>query len=538
MVEKDEDDSFIKDFMERAKQRQTKLAQIENPPIEKGEVSYPNLSPLPEEDNQSGFVESVYTDDKGENASPERSEFNYSSDLSLECDKDDDVYRAEPVVCHSSPEHILHQYHPQTSPRKHIQNVAPIHQQQLQQQVPLQERQMDQKPTSSQSLPEQSKPEQSYRDMRLKAEGAHQKRTQLKKALDMAKHGSKAHIDAAQKLQIAEIEHRNFISKVAEFKQGVIKSSESLGSITISNMELKTTNKLKNDLADESISHYFFCIVHCSDEVKFTEIIDTNTLRKQDTKSHLRFKDRITFADLPPDFNMKVEAFELIIGQQSSKLFRLTPSKKSRITPESHFKRVGSLKLTIADRDLDHKLLVQWSKHEESKYIERELRFKLDIKPEQLPCKAGLLHNRFLDENGAILWTRRWVDLSQGKVRFWGSEEDAKDDKKPNHTIEFTEFCSESVKKLTHDDEMYRQNSFVFFTYEQVVSGEKDTLLSRILKDDPKFKIVKHQLAARTKEDRDSWCAIFDQSLQCFREWHGKTKIFSTNEINEIFYIP
>lgn len=333
--------------------------------------------------------------------------------------------------------------------------------------------------------------------------------------------------------------YRTLLTNLAAiYKQGITKSNESSGSITISNIELKTTNKLKNDLADEGICHYFFCIVHCYNEVRFTEIIDTNILRKQDTKSHLKFKDKITFLDLPPDFNMKVEAFELIIGQHSSKLFRLTPSKKTRMTEDSHFKRVGSLKLSIADRDLDHKLLVQWSKNEESKYIERELRFKLDINPEQLPSKAGLLHVRYLDERGSILWTRRWVDLSQGKVRFWSTEEDAKDGKKPNYTIEFTEFCSGTVKKLTHDDEMYRQNSFVFFTYEQVISGERDTLLSRISKDDPKFKIVKHQLAARNKEERDSWCSIFDRSLKCFREWHGKTKIFSSDEINEIFYIP
>lgn len=533
MVDQDEDDSFIKDFMERANQRQTKIKDLIS---KREEVSYPNLSPLPEEDNQSGFVDSVCTEDKGENASPE-SELNYSSDLSLEYEKDDDVYRAELVVCHSSPDQFLQQNHPQTSPRK---NIIPTD---TQQQAPLQERQMEQKPTSSQSKPEQSKPEQSkpehsYKDLRLKIEGAHQKRSQLKKALDMAKHGSKAHIDAAQKLQVAEIEHINFTNQEAIYKQGIVKNIESLGSITISNIELKTTNKLKNDLADEGISHYFFCIIHCYNEVRHTEIIDTNSLRKQDTKSHLRFKDRITFVDLPPDFNMKVEAFELIVGQHSSKLFRLTPSKKTRMTEDSHFKRVGSLKLSIVDRDLDHKLLVQWSKNEESKYIERELRFKLDIKPEQLPSKAGLLHVRYLDEKGAILWTRRWVDLSQGVVRFWSSEEDAKDGKKPNNTIEFTEFCSENVKKLTHDDEMYRQNSFVFFTYEQVMSGEKDTLLSRIPKTDSKFKIVKHQLAARTKDERDSWCAIFDRSLKCFREWHGKTKIFSSDEINEIFYIP
>lgn len=529
----EKDDSFVEEFMARAQIRQAKLAQIKLEK-ERGDVTYPPLSPLPEEDHHMDVIETpdirdtTSFTDRAETVSQNMSELNYSSDLSLECG-DEDVHRAEPVVCHSSPEHFTKQI--RHSPRKQIPNLP-------QQHLPLQEIQIEQKPTSSHSLPEASTVEQTLRELQQKVSEAEQKRAQLKKAMNVSRHGSAEHIDAAKRLQIAEIQHVNYTNQAAIFRQGFRKKTDSLGSVTISGLELKTTTKLKDDLADDGVSHYFFCIVHCQEEVKATEIVDTNILRRQDIKAYLRFKDKITFADLPPDFNMKVEVFELVVGQKQQQLLsRLTPSKKTKITPESQFKRVGSLKLTIGDRLTDHKLLTQWSKNEESKYIERDLRFKLDIKPEQLPSKAGLLHARCADDLGCPVWTRYWVNLSNGRVRFWNTEEDANYNRKPRQILDFQDICSEKVYKLTPYDDLYRQHSFVFYTFEQVAGGDRDTYLQRIFRDDPKYKIVKYQFATRSKEARESWCAVFERSLQCFRQWYGKTRIFTSEEIEEMFYV-
>jgi len=545
MADKEDDDSFLQEFLARAQKRQAKLAQIGDSDSisDRDEVSYPPLSPLAEEDNEtSGSLQEErrkvdsHTDTKDENSSPSIPELNYSSDLSLDCDTDE-VYRAEPILCQSSPEtnqpQSISHYPVQVSPRKQAPSASNHPNDRT---VPLQERQSDQKATSSQSLPSASTSEQTLQDLQLKVDRAEQTRTQLKKVVEISKHGSKEHIEAARLMQIAELEHLNLTNYAAMFKQGIRRRTESLGSIQITGLRLKISSKLRNDLADDSVSHYFFCIASCGTEVKATEIIDTNDIRRQDLKAHLQFKERISFIDLPPDFVVKVEVFELVVGQHLPKLLsRLTPSKKTKITPESYFKRVGSLKLTLADRDTCYKNLVQWSKLEESKYIERECKFHMELKPEQLPCKAGMLHVRCLDSEGRPDWSRFWVDLSSGLIRYWKSKQDALDQKKPNQVLSFTDLCSERVQKLTPDDDLYRQNSFVLYSIQQVTGGESENLFQRMFKEDPKLKLVKHQLAADNKEDRDAWCSVLDRSMQCFREWHGKCKVFSIDEIKEIF---
>lgn len=537
-MDNEDDDSFLKEYMARARERQAKLAQAKQAIIsqDKGDVSYPDLSPLPEENSTIAETdredEVSYGTDKGENVSPhEPSDLNYSSDLSLDCNGDDEIYRAEPVVCHSSPEHFTPQYRPIASPKKQAPTAPP----KQESPAPLQERQPEQKATSSQSLPEMSPTEQSIKTLQNQVDRAEQTRNQLKKVVEISKYGSKEHVEAARLLQIAEIEHLTYTNSMAKFKQGLRKKTESLGSIKLSNIRLRISPKLRDELADDGVSHYFFCIASNGTDVKATGIINTNDIRRQDLKAYLQFKEKIEFADLPPDFVLKVEIYELVTGQHLPKLlYRLTPSKKSKITPESTFKRVGSLKLTILDRDISYKNLTQWSKLEESKYIERECKFQMELKPEQLPCKSGMLHVRCLDNEGRPDWSRFWVDLS-GQVRFWKSKQDSLDGKKPNHILDFADICSEKVQKLTPDDDLYRQNSFVIYSIQLMAGGEKDTLFQRVLKEDPKYKLVKHQLAAESKEDRDSWCSILDRSLQCFREWHGKTKIYSIEETREIF---
>lgn len=554
-----DDDSFMKQFMERAKRRQALLAQVESsvaPSIvaSHNDVTYPPLSPLPEEqadDDQADalsidqIIEESNIENKEESVSPSDSELNYSSDLSLECETNE-VYRAEPVVCQSSPDRsaIQPQYTHRASPRKQIPQATALpfqsqfyNTEQPAAAIPLQERQPEQQSSSSQSLPSLTSTEQALKDLQLKVGRAEQTRTQLKKVVEISKYGSKEHVEAARLLKIAELEHLICTDHMAKYKQGIRKRTESLGSIRISSIRLKISSRLRDELADDGVSHYFFCVASCGAEVKATEILNTNDIRRQDSKAHLQFKDKISFIDLPPDFGVKIEVFELVTSQQLPKILSmLTPSKKkSRITPETNFKRVGSLKLTLADRDVCYKNFTQWSEHEESKYIERECKFMMELKPEQLPCKAGMLHVRCLDREGRPDWTRFWVDLSSGQVKFWKSKQDALDGKKPNQILEFSDLCSENVQKLTPNDDLYRQNSFVLYSYQQVAGGEKDTLFQRVMKDDNKFKLVKHQMAADSKEDRDSWCVILDRSMHCFREWHGKTKIFPIESVKEIF---
>lgn len=544
----DDDSSFLQNFMARAKMRQAKLTSVEE--VSSGsdkEVSYPALSPLPEE--ETNVSESPIDDDeddeddslieeKEQKRSPSTSELNYSSDLSIGCDGGDDLHRAEPAVCHDVPEPI-HQNQLQVSPRKHVPAALSRQLEDEKKAVPLQEiQQQDQKPTSSQSLPETSCIEQKLRELQLKVDRAEQTRTQLKKVVEISKHGSKEHIEAARLLQIAELEHLNMTNYMAMFKQGIRKKTESLGSIRISNLRLKITTKLRNDLADDNLSHNFFCVASYGPDVKATEIINTDDIRKQDLKAYLQFNEQISFLEIPPDFLIKVEVYELVVGQHLPKLLsRLTPSKRTKITPESHFKRVGSLKLSISDREQSYKNLVQWSKHEESKYIERECKFQLELKPEQVPRKASMLHVRCLDSAGRPDWSRYWVDSSGGQIRFWKSKQDAMDEKKPNQSLDFKDLCSEKVQKLTPDDDLYRQNSFVIYSFQQVAGGEKDNLFQRVLKENPKYKLSKHQLAADNKEERDSWCNVLDHSMHCFREWHGKTKIYSSEEIKELFSV-
>lgn len=553
MADRDEDDSFVEEFMRRAREREAKIRekaaeiQLEAANMTKQqEVSYPPLSPLPEENSgvESPEVDqnetSVSDDERGENVSPDDddddSRLNYSSDLSLDCEASD-VYRAEPAMCHSSPDHQFGiPSNRQPSPRKQAPSCPP---KPVDLSTALHERQPEQKATSSQSLPEQSQTqnEVTLRDFQRKVDRAYQNKQQLRKAVEASKQGSREHVEAARLLQIAELEHQIFDYHLAQYKKGERKSkSESLGSIKIQNIRLKMSSKLRNDLAEEGVLHNFFIVLSCGTEIKATEIVNTDRIRHQDLKAYLHFKDCITFVDLPPDFIVRLEVFELVVRQQSAKfLSRLTPSKKqSKITPD-HFKRIGSMRLNLADRDCCHKNLVQWSEYEKSKYIEKECKFDLELKPEQLPCKTGMLHVRCFDSEGLPDWSRCWVDLSDSRLRFWETKQDATDGKKPNQVLELAELCCDGVQKLVPTDDLYRQHSFVVFTLERTVGGDKNGLFQCILEEDPKFKIVKHQYAASSKEDRDSWSTILDRSMRCFREWNGTTKIYTTDELRAIF---
>lgn len=579
-----EDDEFVRQLMARAKKREAKLAesgesfQPSGPKVpargivtptkqhinnntysieqseDEREVSYPPLSPLPEENDETDeedltlrqlgkYRQSTMTNLRGSPPS-QMSDLNYSSDLSLECD-DQEVYRAEPVLCHSSPPEQQRKFsnHDQPTPlQERGQKQQPQQQQQQQEQTlhhhHQQHLQPDLKmPTTSQSLPNSFSDKMAVDDLKARAELANHTKIQLRKAVEISKHGSGEHIEAARLLQIAENEHLAFSQRAAKLELGEYQRPDSLGSLKISGIELRMSSKLRNDLADESMSHYFMCIATCGTDVKATEVVDTNSIRKQDIKAYVQFKANLCFEDLPPDFNVKVEVFELIIGQHLPKLLsRLTPSKKSKISPDVTFKRVGSMKLTLADRKETYKKLTQWSENEKSKYIDSECKFSIELRSEQLPNKSGMLHVRILDNNsGRPDWFRFWVDLSGSQLRFWKSKQDSLDGKRPNQTIDIADLCSDCVQKLTPNDSLYRQNSFVLYSVQHMVGGEGNNLFQRTLSDDPKYKIMRHQLAAENKDDRDSWCAHLDKSMSCFREWHGRTRTYSIKDINEMF---
>lgn len=569
-----EDDSF-QEFINRANERQKKLESYEQKmatksnPQQSSDVTYPPLSPVLEETTSSSrkqqqkyrYVEDEEGEDEEEDTTYrdgeendtsvslqenvhssrprlnlKASDLNYSSDLSLDLEPEDPVYRAEPVVCESSSEEALQQQPVASSSLYSSARKVPcLSIASCESPAPLQERQTEQK-TSSQSLPESNLNDELLWELRLQVEQAEQTRTQLKKVVEISKYGSEEHVEAARRLQIADLKHLNLCNQMALFRQGIRKKTESLGSIKVTGIRLKMTAKLRNDLADSGFTHYFFCVGSCSSQIKNTELVSTSVILKQALKTYVEFREPLVFTDLPSDFVIKLEVFELITGQGLPKfLSRLTPSKRTKITPESCFKRIGSLKLTLTDRDCNYRNLTRWSSHEESKYIDKECKFSIELKPEQLPYKFGMLHARYLGSDGRPYWTRFFVELYGAQIKFWNSKQDAQDGKKPNEIIEYHDICSEGVQKLTPDDDLYRQNSFVFYTYQQVAGGEKDSLLQRILEDEKRFKLVKHQLAADSKEERDSWCTTLDKSMFCFREWHGKTRIFSMDEVREAF---
>lgn len=601
----DDDNSFLQGFMARAKQRQAKLAQINeivansatNDNQRPDDVSYPPLSPLPEEGTISPETlnttnnttkDDTISDDEADDENldenddddddddveeatgrkyyktrlatrnslatararpPSPSVLNYSSDLSLSFGQEtneNDLHRAEPAICRSSPDREMRPP-PRPSPRKQLRmsKDIPLQQQYPQQQAlpggdsivpsaPPQGSQSGSLKNSSQSLPEHSASDKIMKDLEIRLNRACKHRAQFKDLVELSDIGSKEHIEAARRLQVTETEHLCLTNFITLYGKGIRRKTESLGSVEVNSIHLKLTAKMRNDLAEKGIFHYFFCVASYGTDVKATEIINTEDIRRQDLKQYLQFKEKICFTNLPSDFAIKFEVFELIARPQATKfLSRLTPSKKSRITPE-YFRRIGSMKLSIGDRKSDKKNLTHFTSSEESKYLEKELRFTLKLKPEQLPYKSGMLNVRCLDHNWRPDWTRFWVELKDGWVRFWKSNQDA-DGKKPNLELELRIICTQSVQRLTPDDDLYRQHSFVFYSYQQVQGGDRDNLLQRILPNDPMFKIVKHQLAAENKEDRDSWCSILDKSMNCFREWNETEKVYSIDELKEIF---
>lgn len=543
----DDVEGYFKKFLAEAEKRQQKLVETERHTRERPDVTYPPLSPLLEETAQSSRIftdASVRTEDQEttynnnddedncsvstqENISNKLTELNYSSDLSLDLEPDDPIYRAEPVVCNSSPERPTASASRYTTPRKcHILSNPVI----VESPAPLQERQTEQNNHNTQVSEETA-----LSELSLQVQQADQTRSQLKKVVEISKYGSKEHVEAARRLQLAEIAHLCYCNQMTMYRNGYRKKTECLGSIKVSDLRVKMTAKLRNDLAQEEFAHYFFCVASCGTQIKHTEMVTTSEIRLQPLKTYIEFKESLEFTAIPSDFNIKLEVFELVTGQALPKfLSRLTPSKRTKMTPEAYFKRIGSLKLTLMDRDCNYKNLTRWSSNEESKYIDKECKFLMELKPEQLPYKFGMLDARFLDK-AKPYWRRYFVELFGSQIKFWNSKQDAKDGKKPNEIIDLKDICSDKVHRLMPNDDLYRKNTFLFYTYQQVASGEKDNLLQRIIGEDKRSKVVKHQLGADSRDDKESWCTVLDKSLYAFREWHGRTKMIAPEKLNVIF---
>lgn len=577
-------EDWVQKLKERAEKRQAKLYPVREEVSvdsvttcsEREDVSYPPLAPLLEEADGLSLAEttdrrdesSINTDFKRNNTSPP-SQLDYSSDLSLECDGDttttttttNDFYRAEPVVCHSSPDPMLQQYQHtagsrQASPRKAAyassqhQTVTFQHQHQpiasVARQATLQQRntmdtptvppQVDHRtPIAPMATIKSSTDDQLMRELIRKIERAENSIKQLSKAVTYSKIGSKEHIEAARLLKIAQVEQHDFCLHKQKMANGLRKKADSLGSLKLYKIGFETRSALKDDLALDGVFHYFFCIASCGPEVKATETIDTDHIRTQKQKDYILFNEELTFADLPPNFVVELQVFEYVKKPMKfveRTLEVLSTPKKSRPTTETEFRRVGFIKLTKDDRKFDEPKILKFENG--SKYINKRFRFQMELHPEQMPCQDGMLHVRRLDSQGRPDWVHLWVDLSGGSIRFWKSKQDALDKACPETKVDLRDLCSETVQKLTPDDQLYRQNSFLLYQRAQRRGGEGDTPFQRVLSD-ANHKIIRHHFAANNRADRDTWCALLDKSMHCFREWNGKFNVYSVDELKELF---
>lgn len=539
------EDDFLAAFMARAQQRQAKLAQIDTADVNMSSeapseaVSYPALSPLPEEEDT--------TRDEETNTRLGSSELDYSSDLSLsmETDPPSAVFRAEPIICdelqleqqqqqqqqqlHQQPQQ-QHQFREPPRPRDQpLRELCPREQNQAEASTLPVERPLFERPQPPCEGPSEFV-------LRRKSERAEQTKLQLKKLVEVAKYGSKEHIEAAYKLQIADLEHKEYLKRAEMLRKNIPDKTKGLGSIKMSNIKLRISTVLRNDLAQEGVSHHFFCVAILGTEIKPSKIIDTDDIRRQGLKDYLRFREEIEFTDISAKFEIRFEVFELIVGSNSAKfLAKLTPSKKSRPTLESHFKRIGSMRLTLDDSNSSCKNLDQHGEYEKSRYIERSCKFDLEVKPEPLPKKGGMLSVRRLRGSGIPAWRRAWLDLSEGSIKFWNSKQDQLDGRKPNMVIQLRDVCSERVRIINPDEELCRKHSFALYTIQQITSGEGDTIFQRVLRHEPNYKLVFHQFSAGNKHDCDSWVHLLDKSLHCFREWRGQGQIVPLEDIAKIF---
>lgn len=487
------EDDFLKKFLRAAEERQARLEAIN---VTDEEPSYPHLSP-PGRDPELD----------PEHDHPEHDpELDYSSDLSLQSE----VYRAEPIHCDSPPD------------------ILP---------------QIDQ--------PIEDKHEQVVQNMEVEINKLNSTIHQLKMALEESKYGSQQHIVAARLLKIDECKHRVFSCHKLMIQKGVRKTSDSLGSLKISEIMFKITDRFKDELAKPGNYHNFFCIASCGADVKSTKLVDTTSVKQQATKDFIEFNkkllsDDLHFKNLPPDFVVKVELFELIIhpggrgaiikdGFDKFSAFA-TPSKKARTSKEvPRFRSIGNLRLSRKKDDHRIPKLARMTDDENSKYIAKEYQLDMELRPEQLPVKKGKLHMGYLDSNDKRDWTRRWVQVANGQIRLWHSDRDALDGKEPDQTIHLEDLCTKSVQKLTVNHRLYRPNSFALYSKQPFSSGDGDTYFQRVLRGDSNSKIVMLLLATDDREERDSWCHELNRSIYCFSEWHDTVETYTFEQIDEMF---
>lgn len=91
----------------------------------------------------------------------------------------------------------------------------------------------------------------------------------------------------------------------------------------------------------------------------------------------------------------------------------------------------------------------------------------LNVRAQHLPYFSGLFHVRYLDKNGIFTWMRCFIEILDGFIRFWKNQNNFDQKLQSFSVIDIYNICSQDIQKLNCDQQFYRRNSIVFYTYER-----------------------------------------------------------------------
>lgn len=345
--------------------------------------------------------------------------------------------------------------------------------------------------------------------------------------------GTEQHLEYEKLLLESSFKQLVYSNEMAKIRQLRKQNSQdgTTGTIRLSPISLQLTNTLLQSTKEDKVLHCFLCLARCGPEVQCTELITSRSIRNR----IIKFVTPLVFQNIPTNFQLLFEVYELVDEHPKSRkdlnfFAPLTPSKRSTkhvanmLTPSSlqkgrrtAFKSIGMLHMKL---DQCQNVSFKLDHVPEPGSIDPKVTMGVTLNAVHTIVKKGMLH-LLTESNEYPDWIRRWFVLKDGKLKFWRHPEDENEDESVSPPLGQIDLCRCNCAKVcpcSPLDDLYRQNSFVFYTSRPVLGDEGNNLLERTYHNE---KIIKHQMATSSKDERNSWLEALNFAIDTIRRWRS-----------------
>jgi len=339
------------------------------------------------------------------------------------------------------------------------------------------------------------------------------------------------------------------------------KDQRASGSLVVKDITLLLRQDyLVNKVVDMKTNQSFFAVI----KIAPYRLIATTTATSQSNinGSNLLFNDVINIENLPPDFSLTVEVYNMQYNAQAAPT---TPQSKKKNAPASakantpkrllqtalskmsqknklektgtfsssmdNFKQTlqtkkrgasfvlaGSLVLRIKDVNNSSFRLRRAPFHSP---FEGTISLNMSVKEastNENPTLKGFL-TIFQEESGLGAWNRRWCSVQDNKIYYWlYPEDEVNRNKEPHGDIDLRD-CKTSKISVASRLDCARPNTFVLVTETVTKPGDRNSIICEASSERT---VTKYLLSADSKEERREWMKVLNTCLDNVISWNTK----------------